>query len=204
MPTVDLRELELLWSAALVMNLYLWHCKGRSAGKGRSAQRKSQLVIMSCEYEWAVNVHCPTKPELSLLTKQIDLLPVLLVGMFVCLFWYIWFFLVEGSKLGNPDKKRTVEGHYWNRVPHHTLCINCSANQHGFFRCTVKLCFPRLPLQDSRLSCKAVISQAVILFEVREWVSGLCVYTVDYSVYLKKTEQNYFGLAICALFPVLE
>ncbi|XP_068854486.1 calpastatin isoform X1 [Aphelocoma coerulescens] len=38
-------------------------------------------------------------------------------------------------------------------------------NQHVFLRCIVKLCFARLPLQDSRLSCKAALSQAVLLSE---------------------------------------
>lgn len=106
-----MEELELLWSTALVINLYFWHCIGRWAGKEKNAQTKSQFVTTGCEYEWG-----PTKPELSLLTKQINLLS----GFG---FFYILNFLVEGSKLGNPDKERAIEEHYWNRVPHHTLCI---------------------------------------------------------------------------------
>lgn len=56
-------------------------------------------------------MYTPTNSELSLLTKQIDLLLVLWMVLFVC-FGIFNFFFVEGSKFGNPDKKRAIEGHY--------------------------------------------------------------------------------------------
>lgn len=57
-----------------------------------------------------MNVHCPTKTELSILTKQIDLLPVC---WWFCLFVFVYLlFSVEGSKLKHPDRKRGVEWHY--------------------------------------------------------------------------------------------
>lgn len=150
-----------------------------------------------------MNSECTLLQILSLAFWLSRLIYCLFCGWF-CLFVlvYLFFFFVEGSKFGNPDKKRAIEGHYWNRVPHHTWCIDSSVNQHGFFRCTMKLCFPRVPLQDSRLSCKAVLSQAVSLSEAREWLSMCTQWITQFTG--KKTKQNYFGLTICPLFPELE
>lgn len=105
----------------------------------------------------------------------------LVFGFFVYL-----IFLVEGSKLGNPDKERAIEGHYWNGVPHHTLCITVEGTSMVYSGVVWSCAFQIYPFRtaDSLQGC--TFTGCSIIWGQGVSVRALCVH----SALLNLLEKN--------------